>query len=279
MLPLMLSSSTDTARKLEAMGYVILGHGSIDVSDGSLTAPYKPGMGIVAIPPDTTLQCYSDAGQMLVTSDGLVNLWPQLTAPWPPMNSDNVTYNLSLGAFNEIESLNEVIRWGSLDTNGHELLVTGISDLLQDNDLMCTGEVGQCPTDPRLKLPHTCDGILKRFEGYDLHWIACTDFALPGREEANDKGYDLDSVREVIAAARSAPMAVWGANPDDLVASAKTYIEGLSPGDIETGEQAFVLKLLDSSSSWDLTEEQRQTLLKDNYLKEIVDRHRTELGL
>jgi hypothetical protein len=261
------------------MGYVILGHGSIDVSDGDLAAPYQPGMGIVAIPPGTTLQCYSDAGQILVTSEGLVNLWSQLTAPWPPMNSDNVTYNLSLGVFEALESLEEVIRWGSLDTNGHELLVAGVSDLLRDNDLMCTGEVGQCPTDPRLKLQHKCDGILKRFAGHDLFWIACTSFALPGQAEATETGYDLAGTREAIAAARSAPIAVWGANPDDLVGSAKTYIQGLSSSDVAEGEQAFVVRLLSPLYRWDLTDEQRETLLNDEYLKEIVDRRRGELGL
>jgi hypothetical protein len=257
------------------MGYVLLGHGGIDVSSADeLPGSYQPGMGIVAIPPNTTLQCFSDAGQKLVITDTLVEMWSVLDAPWPAMTSENVTYNLGLEEFSDTEVIEEIIRWGANDTGGHELLIAGNSDLLGSNELMCTGSVDTCPTDPRLQQAHQCDGILGRFAGHDLFWVACTTFALPGQEEATQIDFDLPGAREAIAAARSFPVAILSANPDDIVESAKTYITGMG----EIGEQALVIKMLSPDYGWDLTDEQRNALLADGELSEVVARHRTTFG-
>lgn len=93
-----------------------------------------------------------------------------------------MTYNLQIRAFDYSDGDREKLAaWPALRTDGHELLVAGESRRLHDGDLLCTGEVGQCPTDPRVKAPHQCDGVLARFAGHDLYWLACTGFELPGQ--------------------------------------------------------------------------------------------------
>lgn len=51
---------------LARMGYLLIGHGRIDVEAGA--GSYQEGMGVVAIPPNTTSQCFPDAGQTLKTT-------------------------------------------------------------------------------------------------------------------------------------------------------------------------------------------------------------------
>lgn len=151
------------------MGYILLGHGGLDV-DPSVMAQ---GMEFVAIPQGTRIQFFADAGQGLVSGPHQLDLWDQLKAPWPPLDSTNVTYNLTL--YDDPEGLDLLLAndpW----LGGHELIRPGGS--LPDPVRLCTGTPRTCPTDPRAVAAgdtHECDGILGRFHG-DLYWVACSLF-------------------------------------------------------------------------------------------------------
>lgn len=153
------------------MGYILLGHGGLDV-DPTL-AP--EGMEIVAIPQGTTIRFYTDPGQQLVYGSRQLDVWEQLDAPWPPLDSGNVTYNLSLhSAWDEWPSdLRNDPRFG-----GHQLIRAGIGDV-PDPIHLCTGTPLTCPTTPAQVAAgqtHTCRGILglQELQGEDLYWVACT---------------------------------------------------------------------------------------------------------
>ncbi|MFF4704767.1 hypothetical protein ACWC4D_29830 [Streptomyces sp. NPDC001288] len=162
------------------MGYVLFGHGGIHLEPGFI----HPEMGTVAIPQGTTLQVYSDAGQTLVYGAGSLDIWERLQAPWGPLDSSQVTYNLVLE--NSEESWQEELahhpRFG-----GHELIRAGRRGV-PDPIRLCDGTPDTCPTRPEQVAEgatHQCDGILGNFHG-DLYWLACTSFVgLRGENRAS----------------------------------------------------------------------------------------------
>jgi hypothetical protein len=178
------------------MGYIFLGHGWLEAQAGTIPA----GMEIVAIPEGTTIQFYADSGQGLVYGSGELDIWEQLQAPWAPLDSTNVTYNLALGNAAELwaDELQNDPGFG-----GHTLIRAGV-DGVPDPILMCTGSPDTCPTDPRAVAAgatHTCDGILGTYSG-DLYWLACTSFS----------GVSKDL--ETAALGGRSTDVVMGANPD-----------------------------------------------------------------
>ncbi|MFE5540351.1 hypothetical protein ACFQ78_32015 [Streptomyces sp. NPDC056519] len=152
------------------MGFVLLGHGILRLTPG--TTP--PGHEIVAVPPGTTLQFYSDACQRIAYCSEDLDAWDRLESPWPPLRSGEVTYNFTLtSAWDDWEEeLQNDPRFG-----GHMLVRPGIGDY-PDPFLLCTGAPGPCPTDPRQAAAgarHHCDGVLGRNDlAGELHWVACT---------------------------------------------------------------------------------------------------------
>jgi hypothetical protein len=160
----------DVEREERLMGFILLGHGGLDV-DPEVT---PKEMEYVAIPQGTTLQFYADSGQGLVYGSYRLDIWEQLQAPWPTLDSSRVTYNLTLHSAGELwdEELKNNPQFG-----GHTLVRAGISGV-PDPLRMCTGTPASCPTDPRAVAKgatHTCDGILGTYRG-DLYWLACTSF-------------------------------------------------------------------------------------------------------
>jgi hypothetical protein len=152
------------------MGYILLGHGDLNV-DPKVT---DPDMEFVAIPKGTTIQFYADAGQGLAYGSRALDLWEQLAAPWPALDSSRVTYNLSL--YNA-RALWDAELQNNPQFGGHVLVRAGV-DGYADPLRMCTGTRKTCPTDPRdvaAGAVHTCDGILGTLKG-DLYWLACTSF-------------------------------------------------------------------------------------------------------
>jgi hypothetical protein len=151
------------------MGYILLGHGGLDV-DPKVTSKE---MEFVAIPRGTTLQFYADAGQGLVYGGGDLDIWEQLQAPWPALDSSRVTYNLCL--YNAQELWDEELK-NDPQFGGHTLIRAGVG--VPDPLRMCSGTKATCPTDPRdvaRGAAHRCDGILGTYTG-DLYWLACTSF-------------------------------------------------------------------------------------------------------
>lgn len=152
------------------MGFILLGHGGLDV-DPRVT---PKEMEYVAIPQGTTIQFYADSGQGLVYGSYRLDIWEQLQAPWPALDSSRVTYNLSL--YNARELWDEELQ-NDPQFGGHTLVRAGV-DGVPDPLRMCTGTPSTCPTDPRAVAKgakHTCDGILGTYAG-DLYWLACTSF-------------------------------------------------------------------------------------------------------
>ncbi|RSS80784.1 hypothetical protein [Streptomyces sp. WAC06614] len=163
------------------MGYVLLGHGILDL-DPTVT---PPDMEIVAVGPNRTIQFSSDTGQSLWYGAAELDGWGQAQAPWPPLDSSNVTYNFALHSAPE--------EWPEVLVNdphfgGHQLIRPGIGDL-PDPLLMCTGTRATCPTDPRQVAEgavHHCEGVLGRedLQG-DLFWLACTAIETDAEETAS----------------------------------------------------------------------------------------------
>lgn len=197
------------------MGTIIFGHGGL--------SPIKAkDMEWVAIPADTTLQFYADAGQTLMTGQPTwANYAANLEAPWPALDSTRVTYNLSLSALNAQEQ-------HEIDVLGadfpHTIVMIG-RDLTSAQ--LCTGDSKTCPSDPRMitgQVPgpreHGCDGLLATYKGHELHWIACTGIS---------KSFGSEVQGVVDAARGDAPASVvHGADPDSAVASALEYLR-ISP--------------------------------------------------
>lgn len=174
------------------MGIIFAGHGGLDVEAAGASVE------ICAIPQDTTLQFYSDSGQILrFKTEDFANIWSQLTAPWPALDSTEVTYNLTLQRH---DGWVELCEGGTIDPanfNGHQLVVPGFN--ADDNVRLCTGTAydigdegqvisGTCPTDPRqiaVGWTHTCGALLQQHAGQQLFWIACTSvlFAEEGTPE------------------------------------------------------------------------------------------------
>jgi hypothetical protein len=180
------------------MGYILLGHGGLDV-DPKVT---PKAMEFVAIPQGTTIQFYADAGQGLVYGSRQLDIWEQLQAPWPALDSSRVTYNLCLYSAQELwdDELKNNPQFG-----GHTLVRAGIGGV-PDPVRMCTGTPATCPTDPRAVArgsTHGCDGILGTYAG-DLYWLACTSFENASREVTD------------AALGGSSTDVVMGADPDWL---------------------------------------------------------------
>jgi hypothetical protein len=166
------------------MGYILLGHGDLNL-DPRVT---PKEMEYVAIPAGTTIQFYSDAGQGLVYGGHDLDVWEQLEAPWPALDSTRVTYNLTLYSATELweDELKNNPQFG-----GHTLIRAGVGGV-PDPIRLCSGTPATCPTDPRqiaAGRTHTCDGILGSYTG-DLYWLACTSFRRVGAD-----------ARETVAAA------------------------------------------------------------------------------
>jgi len=209
------------------MGHIFLGHGSLSPEGYS----YNTGMGTIAVPPGTSLQFFCDTGQGLVVTTKLLIDWNELQRPWPALTSANVTYNLGLGPFSDLKDsankLMAIMQGGAMD---HTIHIPGTTHEVSNDELLCTGTAGQCPTDPREQRAHSCNGILGRFSG-DLYWIACTSVVLPRDEEMrelfNMSEADVSEIDKVIAAARGdAPeSAVLGADPDSVLAAALRLLD------------------------------------------------------
>lgn len=153
------------------MGLILLGHGSLDL-DPDVT---PPDMEIVGIPRGTTLQFFADAGQGLVFDHVELDVWEQLRAPWPPLDSNNVTYNLSVESAAEI--WDDALR-NDPQLGGHQLVRPGVGGF-PDPLRLCTGTRRTCPTSTEQVAAgarHKCRGVLGRFHGQDLYWLACTFF-------------------------------------------------------------------------------------------------------
>jgi hypothetical protein len=192
------------------MGTVIFGHGGLDPVAAK-------DMEWVAIPADTTLQFYAEAGQTLLTGQ---TTWAkyaaELTQPWPALDSTRVTYNLRLEALNAQEQK-------EIDVLGadfpHTIVMIG-RDL--PSAQLCTGDSTTCPSDPRMiagtvagPREHGCDGLLATYKGQELHWIACTGI----------DGFGADAQGAVDTARGDAPASVLhGENPDSAVATALGYL-------------------------------------------------------
>jgi hypothetical protein len=201
------------------MAFIFIGHGLLDPSGTA----YQPGMDVVAVPPETRLQFYTDAGQGLRYGD-LESVWAQLQAPWPPLTSRHVTYNLTLQAAEQ----SIIDLWLAVEEKartGHRLRIVGHHIDCQAQ--LCTGNKGECPTDPREGRQHRCRGILTQYAGEELHWIACTGVMLPETEQDRAE-YRMDErrvneIRAILTAARtdafghtSPPSAFLNTNPDSL---------------------------------------------------------------
>lgn len=163
------------------MGIIFAGHGGLDVEAAGSSVE------ICAIPQGTSLQFYTDSGQILsVKHEDFASIWSQLTAPWEALDSTNVTYNLTLQRH---PGWVGVCQDGTIDPanfNGHQLVVPGFN--APDELRLCTGtpyklspagEVisGTCPTDPRqvaVGWAHTCGALLQQYAGQQLFWVACT---------------------------------------------------------------------------------------------------------
>ncbi|MEV6681958.1 hypothetical protein AB0N09_34555 [Streptomyces erythrochromogenes] len=204
------------------MGYVLLGHGGMDVRADEL----PPDMGIIAIPQGTTIQFFSDAGQGLLYGSPDLDMWEQFVPHLTPLDSTCVTYNLTLGSAWDLwdRELRNDPTFG-----GHELIRPGIGDI-PDPIRLCTGTPGTCPTRPAQVaegFTHTCDGILGLLQGADLFWVACTT---------------LDHADEtvLVAARQGTPRCVLlGADPDrtpDLAAPAREAVRQINALNVERAD-------------------------------------------
>lgn len=155
------------------MGYVIWGHGGLDDTQAN--------MEWCALAPGTTMQFYADLGQYLLQDSKTTFDFPaNISQPWPPIDSTGVVPNLHLEPFSQQE-LDGFMRrnptWG-----GHTLLLVG-REIPVTEAVLCTGTPATCPTDPRMITGEVggprahgeaCKGLLKKYAGQELHWLACT---------------------------------------------------------------------------------------------------------
>ncbi|MER6466379.1 putative adhesin [Streptomyces sp. NPDC001288] len=153
--------------------HVLLGHGGLD-TDPAYT---PPGMEIVAIPQGTTIQFYCDTNQALTYSSRQLDIWEQIQAPFPPLDSRDVTYNLTLQSNEE--------GWAEELANdpqfaGCQVFLPGRNGV-PDSVRLCGGTPATCPTRPdqvAAGMTHGCDGILGTLRGR-LDWVACTSVVFP----------------------------------------------------------------------------------------------------
>ncbi|MFF4704561.1 putative adhesin [Streptomyces sp. NPDC001288] len=155
------------------VGYVLLGHGGLDV-DPAYT---RSEMEIVAIPEGTTIQFYCDTNQELIYGARELDVWEKIKAPFPPLRSSDVTYNLTLQS-NETGWLDELANHPTF--RGCRLFLPGRTGLPAEMHL-CTGTPATCPTTPQQVaggMTHECDGVLGTVRGA-LHWVACATVFFP----------------------------------------------------------------------------------------------------
>lgn len=192
------------------MGFVILGHGGFSPAAGAKMETCALGEG-------TTLQYYADTGQSLVVTKKLLDDFSKMDQPWPAINSTGVTYNLSLEPLTSEQRARLVS--DDQDWGGHTLLLVGTN--LDCEPQLCTGVPATCPKDPRMitgavagPTEHNCDGILAKYAGQDLHWIACTV----------TEGFDA-AIQGAVETARGDGIgqSFLGENPDSGVAQALKY--------------------------------------------------------
>jgi hypothetical protein len=197
---------------------VIIGHGDFDPGRESNPYPLQ-----VLVPPNTTLDFYSDAGQTLklpgrflrgvpvgqaVDYTKVAEVWKQLTVHGNRVGPKGITHNFALHPDNYAED-----REGALaaDWGGATVEFTD-----SEPKYLCTDTIGECPTpellhpdgaenrdlaDPfETRFEHHCDGILGKWGqgGHELHWIACTAFTivdpeLPVLETATIGGFGATS--------------------------------------------------------------------------------------
>jgi hypothetical protein len=169
----------------------------------------SPEMETVAIPQGTTIQFYIDANQMLAYDSRELDIWERLQAPWPPLDSSRVTYNLTLFSAEDLWAYELM---NNPQFGGNEILLPGRN--CPDPAHLCNGTPETCPTKPEQVaegMTHQCDGILGTVHG-DLYWLACAYFmgvaaeAQPAVEAAMG-----DRVRNV----------TLGDNPDATVSEAE----------------------------------------------------------
>ncbi|MFF4704766.1 hypothetical protein [Streptomyces sp. NPDC001297] len=213
------------------MGYVLLGHGGMDF-DPMHTSPE---MESIAIPRGTTIQFYTDANQVLSFDPGEPDIWKRFHAPWPPLDSSHVTYNLTLQSYNAED------HWArdflnSQQFGGNEVFVSGMN--CSSPIHLCNGTPETCPTKPEQAangMTHQCDGILGRLHG-DLYWFACALFVGVAAEN-----------RPVVEAAMGDRVrgVTLGTDPDATVSDAERQrIEGMNQYTLKYIESGDVLPCL-----------------------------------
>jgi hypothetical protein len=129
----------------EMTRYVILGHGGFDPTSSS----YPPE---VLIPPDTTVQFFSDAGQALVLPykggdadySKVAPMWNQLKDQGSPVEPKGVTYNFTLYPGESAEEVEGARRanWGG---------AVEIEFVSSGTTYLCKGAPETCPT-PKLNV-------------------------------------------------------------------------------------------------------------------------------
>lgn len=227
------------------MGIVIFGHGGLDPIAAK-------DMEWVALPAGTTLQFYADAGQTLRTGPWTWQVYANsLDAPWPALDSTRVSYNLALDPL----SPNEQKEIAGLTDFPHTIFMVGRD---APSAQLCDGDSTTCPSDPRMitgevegPKTHGCTGLLNRFAGQELHWVACTAI----------EGFGQDAMDAVTTARGDAPEEVFhGAAPD-------TYL----------GQGEFILREHSAARLerwWDeLPEHERATALDEPEFKTFYDEH------
>lgn len=233
------------------MAHLFIGHGAL--APAGFT--YTEGMGIVAVPPGTTLQFYTDAGQAIRFGD-ITEAFAQLQAPWPALTSENVTYNLCLTPQDDPVA----DKWVKVTAgSGHELHSPG-RDGQPRLIVLCNGTTATCPTDPRQNRAHNCTGLLGRYTG-ELHWLACTRMMAPEDQAVAD-----------VARGDTPPAVFLNNNPDSWAEHTARLVTELK-SDLPqwraeaVGEQGFI----DYFNSDELTQEERDHVLAaDEEIRKIV---------
>ncbi|MEV6681939.1 hypothetical protein AB0N09_34460 [Streptomyces erythrochromogenes] len=208
------------------MGYILLGHGGLDVHPAVL----PPDMEIVALPRGTTLRFFADTGQQLSYGPMDLDGWDRLTAHLPALDCTRVTYNLTLEDAGDDAAI--VLQNDPL-LGGHELVRPGIGDI-PGRIRLCAGTRTTCPTAPAQVargMAHACDGIFGRpeFRGKELFWIACTSV------------FNADEAVLEAALDRMPKSVLLGTHPDHIPVLGASHLASVrqrNAANIARGEQA-----------------------------------------